>query len=112
MSQLTIKNMGKNISFYFLILITSSLGFMHPRVAFFESGDLTEDMTFKSHMEKDADFSVKLVKTLTNFIERKISEIPGVSYVSTISSRQNSYSKNNILTYHKSLVVLQSILML
>ena len=97
MSQLTIKNMGKNISFYFLILITSSLGFMHPRVAFFE---------------KDADFSVKLVKTLTNFIERKISEIPGVSYVSTISSRQNSYSKNNILTYHKSLVVLQSILML
>ena len=107
MSQLTIKNMGKNISFYFLILITSSLGFMHPRVAFFESGDFTKDTTFKKHMEKDADFSVKLVKTLTNFIERKISEIPGVSYVSTISSRQNYYSKNNIvLTYHKLLVVL------
>ena len=106
MSQFTITNMGKNICFYFFILITSSLGFMHPRVAFFESRDLAQDTKFKSHREKDADFSVKLVKTLTNFIERKISEIPGVNYVSTISSRQNSSSKNNIITYHKLLVVL------
>ena len=101
MSQFTNKNMGKNIFFYFFILVTSSLGFMHPRVVFLKSRYLTKDVTFKSHMEKDTDFSVKLVKILKNFIERKISEIPRVRTISfhTLNEIQFTYLYE-IFTFH------------
>ena len=63
--------------------MTSCLGFMHPRVAFLDSGYMPKwKSTFKSHTEKNADLAVKLFNILGNFIEGKISEIPEVKYVS------------------------------
>ena len=74
---------------------------MHPRVVFLKSRYLTKDVTFKSHMEKDTDFSVKLVKILKNFIERKISEIPRVRTISfhTLNEIQFTYLYE-IFTFH------------
>ena len=82
MSQFTFKNMSRNILLYICILVTSCLGFTHPRVAFLESGYLPKrDVNFESHTEKNADLAGKISNILRNVIEGKISEIPELRYM-------------------------------
>ena len=86
LSQFAFKNMSRNIFLYISILMTSSLGFMHPRVAFLENGYLESgylpkrDVTFKSHTEKNPDLAVNIFNVFRNIIEGRISEIPDVRY--------------------------------